>query len=259
MIRVVTQSRGSDKTEVGVRDVSSVDFDTVPVGGHNMTGKVERKIQEIKTSINKSYNKLRLSILQWETVGASISNTINDMPLALNGIVSDFEDMDLLTPNRLRLGRNNNRSPCGPLRVTNNPNKFIEDNRQIFNAWFETWLTSHVPKLMNQPKWFHTEHHIKTGDVVLFLKKEGLLNSTYQYGIVVEAAKGRDGVVRRVKLRYRNHQEATNRETVRATTQVIVIHKVEELNIVNELGKIASAVDIKRLCAEPSVPPGRGM
>ena len=44
---------------------------------------------------------------KWETVSAEIANAINDLPLALGNIVSNYENMDLITPNRLRLGRNN--------------------------------------------------------------------------------------------------------------------------------------------------------
>ena len=227
-------------TQVGV------EFDVVPAGGHNMTGKVERKIQEVKCSIERSYDKQKLSILQWETVAAEIANAVNDMPLALGNTVSDFEEMDLITPNRLRLGRNNNRSPVGPLFVTNDPSKVFAENTMIFNAWFETWLISHVPKLMHQPKWFQTEYHIKIGDIVLFLKKEGLLNSTYQYGMVSGVEESRDGKIRTVTLKYRNHNEGVNRETRRAVRQLIVIHKVDELNIIQELGKVATAVDIKK-------------
>ena len=225
----------------------SVDFEIVPVGGHNMTGKVERVIKEVKSSIERSYEKQKFSILQWETVGAQIANTINDMPLALRNIVSDFEEMDLVTPNRLMLGRNNNRSPVGPLYVSNDSTRFFDTNEAIFNSWFETWLTSHVHKLMLQPKWFKTSHHIKDGDIVLFLKKEGILNCTYQYGMVKSAEPGRDGVVRKVVVKYRNHTESTDRETCRAVRQLIVIHCVDELNILQELGKIATAADIKKV------------
>ena len=223
-----------------------VDFDVVPTGGHNMTGKVERKIQEVKNSIERSYDKQRFSILQWETVAAEIGNAINDLPLALGNLVSDFEEMDLITPNRLRMGRNNNRSPVGPLFVVNDPSKFFIENTKIFNAWFETWLTSHVPKLMHQPKWFRTEYDMKVGDIVLFLKKEGLLNSTYQYGMVKDVEVSKDGKIRTVILKYRNHQESVDRETRRAVRQLVVIHRVEELNIVQELGSIATAVDVKK-------------
>ena len=225
----------------------NVEFEIVPVGGHNMTGKVERVIQEVKNSIELSYDKQKFSILQWETVGAQISNTINDMPLALRNLVSDFEEMDLVTPNRLTLGRNNNRSPVGPLYVSNDPSKFFTNNENVFNAWFEAWLTSHVHKLMPQPKWYKTNHHIKQGDIVLFLKKEGKLNTTYQYGIVKSAEPGRDGIIRKAILKYRNHTETFDRETCRAVRQLVVIHCVDELNIIQELGKIATIADMKKV------------
>ena len=224
----------------------AVEFDVVPVGGHNITGKVERKIQEVKNSISKSFQNRKLSILQWETVGSEIANAINDMPLAMGNVVSDFESMDILTPNRLRLGRNNNRSPVGPMFVTSEPSKFFEENSDIFNCWFECWLTSHVPKLMHHPKWFNTDYHLKKGDVILFLKKEGLLNETYQFGIVDSVDTSRDNAIRSANVRYRNHNEDFDRITRRSIRQLIVIHRVDELDIVHELGKIATIADMKK-------------
>ena len=105
-----------------------VNFELCPVGGHNYHGKVERKIREIKSSLEKSYNGQRLSLLQWETVSAEIVNTINDLPLSLGNCVSDFKTMDLITPNRLKLGRNNARSPIGPYEVTSNPSRIAKSN-----------------------------------------------------------------------------------------------------------------------------------
>ena len=65
----------------------NVDFEVCPVGGHNMHGKVERKIREINSSIEKSILNERLSLLQWETVAASISNSINNLPICLGSIL----------------------------------------------------------------------------------------------------------------------------------------------------------------------------
>ena len=149
----------------------SVEFKTCPVGGHNMNGRVERKIREVKKSIEKSFCNQKLSILQWETVGSQIANAVNDLPLAIGNVVSDFEHIDLLTPNRLKLGRNNERAPVGPLHVTPKPSKFIKLNEDIFNTWFEAWLISHVPKLMMHPKWFKTDYGVQEGDAILFLKR----------------------------------------------------------------------------------------
>ena len=168
------------------RDVA-VDFEIVPVGGHNMNGRVERKILEVKKSLERSIQNERLTVLQWETLVTEIANRINDLPIALGNITSDFEVMDLITPNRLRLGRNNARSPCGSLTVINNPVKMIKENERIFNAWFENWLITHVPNLMMQPKWFRSDRDVKEGDVVLFRKHDSELSMTYQYGIITES------------------------------------------------------------------------
>ena len=43
---------------------------------------MERKIQDIKRSLKKMVDKNRLSVLQWETLGQQISNSIN-MPIGL--------------------------------------------------------------------------------------------------------------------------------------------------------------------------------
>ena len=96
------------------------------------------------------------------------------IPIGLGNIISDFVNMDLITPNRIRLGRNNDRSPAATMEVAGNPDRILKENRKIFNSWFKVWLVSHVPRLMNCPKWFSTAHDIKICDVVLFLKQDGV-------------------------------------------------------------------------------------
>ena len=98
----------------------SVEFKMCPVGGHNFHGKVERKIKAIQESIDKSMHNERLSVLQWETLAAQVSNAINDMPIALSNTITDLEYADIITPNRLKLGRSNDRSPVGTLKLSDN-------------------------------------------------------------------------------------------------------------------------------------------
>ena len=165
----------------------NVEFETCPVGGHNMHGKVERKIRHIKECIEKSMQNERLSMLQWETLVSQIANSINDLPLAVGSVISDLENMDLITPNRLRLGRNNERGPVWPMIVSNNHDKFLRENQRIFESWFQAWLITHVPKLVDQPKWFNNTFDISEGDIVLFLKQEGKIVGSYQYGMIVKS------------------------------------------------------------------------
>ena len=245
--------KGCESMRLNYQDVktrlhldSHVEFDTCPVGGHNMHGKVERKIKQIKESVEKSMHNERLSIMEWETLCSEIGNSINDLPIALNNIVADIENMDLITPNRLRLGRNNDRSPVGALLVSASPDKFLNINMQIFNVWFENWLISHVPKLMNRPKWFRDDYDLSEGDIVLFLKQEGSLASSYQYGMVKSLKRSSDGKIRSVQVKYRNHNEGVDRVTDRAVRKLVVIHRVDELNLTFELGRIATLADMKR-------------
>ena len=233
--------KGCETLRLSFKDIQNqlhcdrqVEFEVCPVAGHFMHGKVERKIQEVKKSLSINFDKQRLSVLQWETVAAQISNTINDMPLALAGHVN-FEVADVLTPNRLLMGRNNDRSPAFPVELTSKPDKFMKLNQQIFEAWFEVWLTVHVPKLMHHPKWFRNEYNLKVGDIVLFMKQDNVLCSTYQYGKIKSIEMSKDGRIRRVLVEYRNHNENCNRETYRATRGLIMIHPVDELSVCEEL------------------------
>ena len=92
----------------------------------------------------------RLSMIQWETLGDQVANSVNNQPIAIGNIVQDIENLDILTPNRLILGRNNDRCPTGPLTVTSDPRKIIKANNDIFDTWFKCWLISYVPTLMRQ-------------------------------------------------------------------------------------------------------------
>ena len=159
---------------------------------------------------------------------------------------SDFESMDLITPNRLKLGRNNDRSPIGSLAVCPDYDKMIAENQRIYNAWFENWLISHVPKLMEQPKWFRSDRDMKQGDIVIFLKQESEIGSKYQYGIIAATEIGRDGKIRKVHVRYRNHNEKVDRITFRSTRASVIIHPVDEINVMQQIGEIANEIDIEK-------------
>ncbi len=234
----------------------SIDFEVCPVGGHNFNGKVERKIREIKKSITKAVSNCRLSLLQWETLGATIANSINNMPLALGSFSkSNLECMDLITPNRLKMGRNNERSPVGEVVFADNE-KIIEENKAIFDAWFEVWLLTHVPKLMSQPKWFRVGRDLKSGDIVLFLKHDSAIGSNYQFGIVDSVESGRDHRIRKVTVRYRNHSESIDRTTKRAARSLIVIRHTDEMSVMDDLGEISRYVENKRRLHQDSTAGG---
>ena len=67
--------------------------------------------------------------------------------------------------------------------------------------------------------------------------------NTDEYCQLIEI--GKDGLVRKAKITYRNQNENVNRETYRAVRELVVIHPVDELSIVQELGEIANFADYK--------------
>lgn len=226
--------RGVLNSEYGIH------FQTCPVGGHNYHGKAERKIKAVQETLVKSIPpNTRLSTIEWETLCSSVANSVNNLPVAIGNETEDLECIDLITPNRLRLGRNNERSPVGPVDITDKFDRILKQNLDIYNTWWEAWLTSAVPKLVPQPKWFSNDDGIRVGDVVIFKKQDSPISGVYQYGIVQSVKLSSDDVIRSVVIRYRNSSENVDRTTTRAVRSVVVIHRVDELSIMEALGNAA--------------------
>ena len=223
-----------------------VEFTTCPVGAHNYHGKVERKIQQIKKSLSKHVVNKKLSMIQWETLGLQVSNSINNLPIGLGSKTELLESLDILTPNRLILGRNNDRSPTAPLEVSHDLRRIVASNNDIYRSWFQEWLISHVPSLIDQPKWFVSDRSIAIGDVVLFLKSERQFDLQYQYGLVVKTYESKDGLIRSVEVEYQNPGESVKRRTNRGVRDLVVIHQVDEVGISKELHDLANAGSVEQ-------------
>ena len=114
--------------------------------------------------------------------------------------LSEYTYISGRTPNRLLLGRNNNRCPTEPLELTDDPKRIVEQNNDIFKVWFKTWIISYVPTLIRKPKWFENNKNLSKGDVVLFLKSGKEFDLQYQYGIVNSTTLGKDGLIRTAEI-----------------------------------------------------------
>ena len=215
----------------------SIQFETCPVGAHYMHGKVERKIQQVKKSMSLNMAGKRLSIMQWESLGHEVANCANNLPLGLKNKVEDIENLDILTPNRLLLGRNNDRCPSGPFQATDDLKTFLTVNREIYETWFKSWLISYVPCLMDRPKWHNSDENVKVGDVVLFLKSDKEFCKDYQYGMIKNVFPSKDGCIRKVEVEYQNSTENVKRCTSRCVRELIIVHPVDELSINEQLAE----------------------
>ena len=137
-----------------------------------------------------------------------------------------------------------NRSPVGSMTITEDGNKIMIQNDKVFEAWYQAWLTSCVPTLMHQPKWFKSDIDPKVADVVLFLKSEQEFDRHYQYGIVTVTYESKGGIVRAVEVEYQNSSENVKRTTKRGVRDLVVIHEVDEIGISAELDQLSHCTHV---------------
>ena len=117
------------------------------------------------------------SPLMWETTFARIANALNDHPIAKSNQSNvSSESFDIITPNRLILGRNN---VCGlPIEgtdqeVSSNLQRVLARSHEIFAAWFHIYLENvHLLNTASTLNWTKSAPLPVIGDVVLFVATE---------------------------------------------------------------------------------------
>jgi hypothetical protein len=177
-----------------------------------------------------------------------IANDLNNIPICLGSNFKDLGELDLLTPNRLLLGRNNRRSLSGPCTV-DVPSRMLEAAEAVFSSWWSLWNDTKLSDFVcKPPKWFRSSPNLEVGDIVIFCKtgpEQKLGQLIWTVGRVVEANPSKhDGRVRVVKIEYSNASEMKNgkaplRTTNRASRSVARLCKEGEVGLMQELAMAA--------------------
>ena len=242
--------------ELSIMDISDflsinhqvgVKFSTCPVAGHNAHGMVERSIKEIKSLLNKVYGGLKLDILSTETCFSWIASELNNLPICIGSRVSDLDHVDLITPSRLILGRNNRRALSGYPRIST-PSRLIEQMDKVYDVWWNVWRTEKLVDFIPQPsKWKKTTYQLKEGDIVIYLKSDAehrLGDPVWRIARVQSVDVSEDGLARSAVLEYRNPSEKTFRTTRRSVRTVVVVHREDELDLYQILEQAAQHVPL---------------
>jgi len=218
-------------------------FEVVPVGSHNQNGMVERGIKEIKALFLQMYRGLKLDILSLETAFTWISNELNNFPQCIGSRTSDLNSLDIITPARLIVGRNNRRCLSGPVTV-DMPSRLIRQMKETEEAWWKVWTVQKLVEMVPKPrKWAESSGVVGVGDVVLMLRKPkdmAVGEPVWKIGRVVGLAQGRDGEARQLTVEYKNSTEQVFRQVTVGARQVAVLHHEGDLELVDALNSAAA-------------------
>jgi len=225
-----------------------VEFSVCAAGAHNAQGMAERGIQEVKKLLRKVFFGIKVDLLSFETNLAWIANELNNLPICLGSRTENLDHLDLITPNRLILGRNNRRAMTGYARIST-PSRLMDQMDKIYRSWWKIWkeekLEQFIPK---SQRWTKTSMQPIVGDIVMFIKVEnevGFGESTWGVGRVQDIEVSEDGVARTITIQYKNATEGVFRSTRRSVRKVAILCSENVLELVDELNAAAREVDIE--------------
>ena len=199
-----TQLKALEHAELSIRDLTMQVVDSLGIRvhvsnakSHEEQGRVERKIRAVRETLEKTGVKTTspMTVTQWDCVFAKVANTIDDLPLA-RGDSSNVSNIgyEIITANRLKLGRNNNRSMEGPgVRFDKSQqfSRILERNREIYQCWYQLFIDNIHNLAVKPPKWSTNSRKPVYNDIVLFTFNDSgysKSNITWKLGRISEAS-----------------------------------------------------------------------
>ena len=238
--------KGCKEMEIEIMDMlkpldskfqTGIEFETVPVGGHNANGMVERSIREIKKIYFETFGGLRMDILNYETAFAWVSSELNAMPICLGSDFKGFENLDLMTPEMLLKCKNSSRSPVGFAEIAT-PSRLLAQLEKAKKAWWKVFTEEGIQRFIPRgSKWGKTSQQPKVGDVVIFTRSESELGTLWRVGLVEDLIiSPKDGLARDVVIKYKYHPEEKIYKQKEFKTTHRAVRKIAILETESELG-----------------------
>ena len=205
-----------------------------------------------KKLFDLTFSGLKLDILSYETNFQWISNELNNLPICTSGRYKNLEKIQLITPNRLLLGRNNRRAASGPVRMEP-PTRLLKQNELVYESWWKVWRDEKIVEYIPQPpKWSKSDDVVKTGDIVLFPRDgDSPFDVGWRIGRIQSLKQGHDGKPRRTVIEYKNSTENVFRTTERSMREIAVLHSEGEIGLVSALNEAARIANLLYLSRTP--------
>ena len=229
-----TQLEKLGDTHFSLRDVNGWETQgkrfTVKVStpkAHEQQGRVESKIKIVRKLLQSLSDTAELvnTLLGWETTFLRIADQIDDLPIARG---SDRAPTDLgweiITPNRLKLGRNNFRQLEGTIILSNAPQTQLERNRLCQERWYELFV-ERIHLLV--PRAVRIDAvALQPDDVVLFVFQDAGIPRMWVWRLGV--------IVRQVsrttyEIRYISVPGGPPRLIMRDARHISLVHKSDEI------------------------------
>ena len=154
----------------------------------------ERIVRSIKTPLRKVAGGARLKETELRTLLTKIESVINSRPLT---VLRGTDSHRIITPAELLCGRQLQQIAATSMDFEST--KRIQHLEEVQKQFWKQWQSCYLPTLQQRPKWNASTPNIKEGDIVLLLK-ENQRRHEWPLAKVIETIKGRDGLVRTVKL-----------------------------------------------------------
>ena len=178
-----TQLIALENTVFNLRDMQTQVYDSLGLKvvvsnakSHEERGRVEAKVKILRQMLNKLSVKAEtaMTAMQWETLFSKISNMIDDLPIAkCSNTNADDPGWNIITANRLKLGRNNNRSLEGWIDIKKGAGAeaLLRRNQELQKVWYQMFI-DRIHHLIPRPnKWLKSDN-INIGDICLFTYTE---------------------------------------------------------------------------------------
>lgn len=151
---------------------------------HEERGRVEAKVKVLRSMLCKMAVDCNqaMTIISWETLFSKIANDIDNLPIC-RGSVSSAQDFgfDIITPNRLKLGRNNHRSlDDGFILDGNTEVELLERNRKLQTVWYQVLLDRLHHLIPKCKKWSKTDT-VVIGDIVVFVHTDSGIEKRWSW------------------------------------------------------------------------------
>jgi len=112
-----------------------------------------------------------MTSIEWESLFCKLANELDNLPMA-KGSTSNANDLgwEIITANRLKLGRNNSRSLEGPMYLSAKvgPEQMLKRQQDIQAYWYQMMLDRLHHLIPKPSKWSKTDE-AKVNDICIFV------------------------------------------------------------------------------------------